>query len=331
MEDASPAAQLPPVSGGAAIVEAIDPVELGSQSSSEAKTEQAPAVSTQVPSSAKHQKTPQQTAPAIATEPAAESSLGAMPAAFSSQVTSKAGVLSSEMSLSELASAIIGKLENAMENTEDVELRRELSVRKKLVTLMLEDLTSDESSGENLAQTLEPASENSIYNTLKAIYEAEGAQDDPGKSLTEELKNQQDAIRDLANHSNLKVLSLAFCTAVDGFGMITKFPTYTFRADQKALLYCELEDFVSIRISDGYETKLRGYYEIVNADGKIIERYAVPEDVDTCSNRRSDFYIAYLMQMPQDIPPGDYQLRLVIEDVHGEKTGRSKIDFRIKP
>jgi hypothetical protein len=113
--------------------------------------------------------------------------------------------------------------------------------------------------------------------------------------------------------------------------MIDKFPDYAFRADQKVLLYCELENFVSVQVDRGYETKLRGHYEIVDADGKRLEYYPLPPDKDICSNRRSDFYIAYLMQMPQKIPPGDYQLRLLIEDVHGEKTGKSEIDFRIKP
>ena len=84
------------------------------------------------------------------------------------------------------------------------------------------------------------------------------------------IVRQPVACSDLAN---LEVSSLAFCTEVDSYGVITKFPQYHFRPDQEVLLYCELDNFVSESLRGGYETQLRGNYEIVDASGRrVVDR-----------------------------------------------------------
>ena len=95
------------------------------------------------------------------------------------------------------------------------------------------------------------------------------------------------------------------------------------------LLYCELDNFISEKLKNEYETKLQGSYEIVDKSGKRVTDQLLPPDEHICSNHRRDYFIAYRIFMPKEIPAGSYTLKLTIEDMKGRKFGQSSIDFQI--
>ncbi len=127
---------------------------------------------------------------------------------------------------------------------------------------------------------------------------------------------------------SLSVMNLAFCTEVESFGVVTKFPRYEFRPNQQVLLYCELENFLSSRVADGYQTQLQGKYTILNEQGSVAFESALPKDTDLCAHKRRDFYCTYLLHIPKNLRPGQYRLRLQIEDLQSGLTGSSEIHFR---
>ncbi len=129
--------------------------------------------------------------------------------------------------------------------------------------------------------------------------------------------------------SNLEVKNAAFCSHVDGFGSVTRFPSYQFRPNQQLLLYCEVDNFVSEQIKDGYQTTLRGNYEILDANQARVADFILPEETDICKSQRRDYFFAYRIYTPQHIAPGRYQLRLTIEDMKGNKFGQTSLDFQI--
>jgi hypothetical protein len=51
---------------------------------------------------------------------------------------------------------------------------------------------------------------------------------------------------------------------------------------------------------------------------------------EVCQNHRRDYFIVYKIYMPQQVAPGNYQLRLNIEDRKSKKFGQSTVDFEIK-
>lgn len=172
-----------------------------------------------------------------------------------------------------------------------------------------------------------------IRHSLKSLYEVTNPTGNPVeiKRYTLAMLSQRQALSHLAAVSNLDVRNATFCTEVDGFGVVTKFPQYTFKPDQELLLYCELDNFVSTHTEGkGYETQLQGSYEIVDANGRRVADQLLPMDSHLCRNQRRDYFIAYRMYMPQKIDPGKYQLKLTVEDMKGRKFGQAALDFQIQ-
>ncbi len=146
------------------------------------------------------------------------------------------------------------------------------------------------------------------------------------------LQSQRKALQHLSSASDLDVRNTAFCTSVDSYGDVTPFEKAVFVSDQEVLLYCEVDNFVSRKLSsgEGFETHLQGSYEIVDVNGKRIDDQPLPADQHVCSNQRRDYFIVYRLWMPKSISAGDYKLRLTVEDLNGRKFGHSTIGFKIE-
>lgn len=180
---------------------------------------------------------------------------------------------------------------------------------------------------------LQPHEQEFFRHEIQALYNAIDPNGNPVLSRRWALvmDSQRQAMTHLAAVSNLEIKSAAFCSNVDGFGAITKFPNTQFRANQELLLYCEVDNFVSDPVKDGFETKLQGSYEIVDASGVRVADVLLPQELDVCRHLRRDYFFAYRIYMPQKIEPGRYQMRLTIEDMKGRKYGQSTLDFQIMP
>lgn len=167
---------------------------------------------------------------------------------------------------------------------------------------------------------------------LQALYEAGNPDAMPVKSRRWSLvmNSQRQATNQLAAASNLEVRSLAFCTDVQGYGVLTKFPNYQFKPDQEILLYCELENVQAEQVKAGFETQLQGTYEIIDPNGRRIADQLLPMECEICQNSRRDFFIIYHIFMPMQIAPGNYQMRVTIEDMKAHKFGQSNLDFQIQ-
>ncbi len=143
------------------------------------------------------------------------------------------------------------------------------------------------------------------------------------------LKDHREAESHLAAVSGLEVRDLAFCSEVLGYGNYKRLPTQRFRPDQELLIYCELDNVVSKLAQEGYQTTLKGSYEIIDKDGVRIIEQALPAESETSKNQRRDVFIVYRIYMPSQIAPGKYQLRLTMEDGVAGKFGTGFVDFQI--
>ncbi len=70
-------------------------------------------------------------------------------------------------------------------------------------------------------------------------------------AATEHFRN---AANKLAESAPLVVRSLAFCTEVLSYGMYKPFPKYEFKPGQEAVLYAEIDNFISQPTDKGYHT-----------------------------------------------------------------------------
>lgn len=144
------------------------------------------------------------------------------------------------------------------------------------------------------------------------------------------LRSLRQAVDQLANDSVLDVRNLTFCREVQSFGRFSEFAKPEFLADQEVLLYVEVDNFACQTVDGGFETELRGSYEIFDRAGQRVASQDLPADKQRCRNRRRDYFIAYRAYMPKRIAPGAYTLQITIEDQKGHKFGQSSTEFVVK-
>lgn len=144
------------------------------------------------------------------------------------------------------------------------------------------------------------------------------------------LRDLRTATDHLANVSTLDVRNLTFCREVLSYGEYRVFDSYTFRAKDEVVLYVEIDNFAAHPRGDSFETELHSSYEITDDAGRRVANVVLPVDKQVSSNRRRDYFIAYLITMPSQINSGSYRLQLTVEDVIGKKSNHAAIDFRIQ-
>ncbi|HOM16157.1 MAG TPA: hypothetical protein PLQ00_02455 [Thermoguttaceae bacterium] len=140
----------------------------------------------------------------------------------------------------------------------------------------------------------------------------------------------QEAAGKLAVAAPLTLRGLAFATEVQSFGCYGGFDKYEFQPGQEVLLYAEVENFQSQPTPKGFHTKLRSRYQIFNAEGHSSAEQEFPVTEEYCRQIRRDFFIAYPVRLPQDLPPGRYTLKLSLEDLHRGEVCQGSIEFTIR-
>jgi hypothetical protein len=191
-----------------------------------------------------------------------------------------------------------------------------------------------------------------LYGT--ATYLDPQSADNPARRATLAVRQLEDALAGLAAQANLEVCNLAFCRRVTSFGVYESFattpesagapgairaakssspssrPRYQFEPNQEVLLYAEVRNFTSRHTDRGYHTALRPSYQIFDSAGRRLGSITeLGESHDHCQHRRRDFFVRYHLYLPSRIDPGDYKLKLTIEDVHSTKVAESTVEFSI--
>jgi hypothetical protein len=144
------------------------------------------------------------------------------------------------------------------------------------------------------------------------------------------LRELRIAANHLANISRLDVRNLAFCTKVSSYGRFDEFKSYGFTPGQEVLLYVEVENFATETTSKKHETELQGEYTIFDTDRNRVASAGLPLDKQFSMNRRHDYFIAYRIFMPKKIESGHYLIQLTIEDIKGNKSNHSTLEFWIR-
>jgi len=239
-------------------------------------------------------------------------------------VMPEAEVTSNEL-LSKTIAALEKEINENLDQPEDVRMRHESNLR----ILQLAAGKVDESV--RPIPGLDLREQEYMRHQIQALYEATNPSGIPvrRKLWSTVMESQREATGHLAAISDLEVQSAEFCTSVDGYGLTKKFANYQFKPDQDALLYCELENVDAESVNEGFETQLRGRYEIIDNNGQRVADQVLPIESEICKNHRRDYFIVYRIYMPMQIVPGTYQFRLTIEDMKAKKFGQTMLDFQI--
>ena len=125
---------------------------------------------------------------------------------------------------------------------------------------------------------------------------------------------------------DLKLSHAQFCTEIKGFGQVTPFSVNCFQPKQQTLVYCEVENYHSIleKNSDGatFVTRLRGRFTIDDQRGNVVQSGEFPDIEDVTTRQRRDFYMYFPVTL-QNLPAGEYQLSLTVDELTGSGSEKS--------
>lgn len=212
--------------------------------------------------------------------------------------------------------------------TIDPTLRTHLEMNLRLLYLTQRDLEKAKRPIEGLSSR----EQSFLDHQLSAWFQTTSPDPNPNRPRhwSQVITEQQQANHHLAALGALQINCIEFCSQVDGYGAITKFPKKLFQPDQELLLYCELENVTAETVRNGFETRIKGTYELRDAQGKRILEQALPMAPDICEHQRRDHFLVYKIFMPASIPEGKYELQLTMEDLQGNKFAVSKTEFEIR-
>ncbi len=153
---------------------------------------------------------------------------------------------------------------------------------------------------------------------------------DSRRRAEEAKRHLEKAVTRLAEMSPLVVRNLTFVTEVQSFGNYKPSRKAEFVAEEPVLLYAEVDNLKSEETSKGYHTAWRSSYRIFDHRGQMVVDHEPTASEEYCQNPRQDFFIGCQFRLPKRIYPGKHTLHLTVEDLKGQKTGESSIEFTVK-
>ena len=162
---------------------------------------------------------------------------------------------------------------------------------------------------------------------------------DEGDRLRKTLKQLREAERHLQQATPLTISKAWFCYRIDSFGSYERFTQDVFRPGQPVLVYAELENFESeLTAGNSYRTRLRTTLEIFPVDeaGNVspsalpVDRKELAATEDLCRSVRRDYFHSYRLDIPSQLPPGRYVLRLTMLDELSRKSATTEMPFALQ-
>ena len=163
---------------------------------------------------------------------------------------------------------------------------------------------------------------------------------DLGRSLEGDVDSEQvlvEAVQDLRNRlvvePALSIPTVAMCTRVVNFGKYDEIEPRRFLANGNSqfALYVELENFVSeLSKDEEWVTEISLEVRIyADRDGVLAAKDDWQLAVDVAKHKRSDFYIAHLVELPNSLGVGKYNLKVRVRDERSGSIAESGLDFTL--
>lgn len=131
----------------------------------------------------------------------------------------------------------------------------------------------------------------------------------------------------------IAIHTLELCKRVTGFGVYEPFASHTFLAgtDHKMIVYVELRHFRPVQQTDGqYQVQLKQQVFLFNqSDGLEVWHHKPVQIIDTSRNRRHDFFVVQLIDLPANLSVGKYRLKVRVTDEQGGSLDEKTTDLQI--
>lgn len=154
------------------------------------------------------------------------------------------------------------------------------------------------------------------------------------RQATKALAHLHNAMQALQNEATLQLRQVQFCQEIRSFGDYDRAKSTVVEAGDPLLIYCEVVNYRSERISDGngeaFQTNLVPSYLIFDDRQRVVSQKEFAVVRDQCRSRRQDFYLVLQLEAP-NLPRGKYHVQVSVEDVEGGKIAVSvPLSFQVR-
>jgi hypothetical protein len=146
------------------------------------------------------------------------------------------------------------------------------------------------------------------------------------KSVAEEL------LAKIGGEKRLSIRGAKLCTKVNGYGVYSVFESNSFLAgkEQPMIVYAELDHFSSATEDEQQVVRLTQQITLYNdVDGLAVWKVKPTQIIDRSRNKRRDFFVVQIVNLPSRLTVGKYQLKLQITDEVGQAVDEVAIPIQI--
>lgn len=171
-----------------------------------------------------------------------------------------------------------------------------------------------------------------LMDVVQASRNAAKHPDTQADALLDAIDSYRDQIK---RHADLRVPNVALCIAADSFGVYKPYPPEQLVAGSEKLdvvVYCEIANFASQKTPEGnFRTRLASQVEVLDADGRSVATLSRKQFEDLSRNQREDFFLGEVVKLPSSLDPGEYTLRVMIEDRGSGRFSSGSTRFTLRP
>lgn len=194
-------------------------------------------------------------------------------------------------------------------------------------------------TGQDEKAAEQPAGVDPVHGELvSTFFRALGAMGravrDPSQPVAGAVEAVGELDRLLRQRAPVMIPRIALVTRINSFGDYVAVDPPRFAAGQgvHVFVYTEVANYRSEPTGDGrLRTSLAQKVEVFDQDGEIIWEHAEPVIEDRTLSPRRDFFIPFEMRLDPDTPPGEYVVKVTIEDKLGATTDQHHMRFTIEP
>jgi hypothetical protein len=128
---------------------------------------------------------------------------------------------------------------------------------------------------------------------------------------------------------SLQLSRLAICDEIRGYDDLNELNLQTLGAGQAILIYAAIDHYHSRSTRDGYRTVTVSTLEVRTREGMLVTRLPLGTANDLSPEPRREFFLTHHMEIPADLPAGDYVFRLSIADIFGQQEASRQLNVRI--
>ncbi|MCP4250884.1 MAG: hypothetical protein GY778_27920 [bacterium] len=216
--------------------------------------------------------------------------------------------------------------ERVQANPEDVTARWEFG--------LLQLAVGDEQAARNLPADSTGGMSELLTRALETMIAVRRALEHPVTQSEAALQAVSALHTVLREHGDLLIPAVALCTRVQTFGVYDEMADGALlphRAN-RAIVYIEAANFFSERTPEGqYRTVLSNRLEVLTPQGQSLWQRQEPSIVDLSRQRRTDFFVAQLITLPDSLGAGDFVLKVTLQDELSGKSNQAIHRFSIGP